>query len=216
MYETPFYIETPVSNNAFSYERRLSEKGEARIFVPALICGTYEDIRPGKEIVFEEYDGDSLRSCTGLESFVLMRSPFNSAPVYVFDNHNHAFSFWGEQFCRKGPRRSILVHIDQHKDTRCPDQLLFDEDRFRPDKIFLYANTVLNVGNFIPPALKAGFADDMFFIGSEDAIDSFSADSLSGADLLLDIDLDFFAPELDYIPAEKKIECIRSLMKKAS
>jgi hypothetical protein len=97
-----------------------------------------------------------------------------------------------------------------------PDSFLSKEDLLSDTAVFEYTNTVLNVGNFIPAVLNSGLASEMVFVGSEDAMDSFDVETAEKQGIILDLDLDFFAPELDYIPAEKKISFIRVLLKKAS
>ena len=47
-------------------------------------------------------------------------------------------------------------------------------------------------------------------------MDGFMIGQLGGAALILDIDLDFFAPELDYIGNEKKISFIQRLLPEAA
>jgi len=40
MYKNPFYIESPVGNNALSFKKRLNKK----LFVPNLVDGSFENI----------------------------------------------------------------------------------------------------------------------------------------------------------------------------
>ena len=47
-----FYIEKPVGNNVFSYDKRENKS----IYVPKLINGTLNDVRLGNEVVFNEVD----------------------------------------------------------------------------------------------------------------------------------------------------------------
>ncbi|MFH0754742.1 MAG: UPF0489 family protein [Candidatus Omnitrophota bacterium] len=75
----------------------------------------------------------------------------------------------------------------------------------------VYANEVLNVGNFIPPALKLGWFKDVVQVGSEDA---FKEDIR--LPFVLDIDLDIFAPIMDYIPQDYKIARLRHWMSRSS
>ena len=217
MYEFPFYIHEPVSNNAFSFEARREHYGkDPSLYVPALADGTLDDLQEGRDVAFEDYDDGELKSCRGLSRFIRMKSPFSAANVYVFDNHNHAFSFWAlEKLEGRLSSPALIVHVDQHRDTRVPERMPSAADISSEDSIARYANTALNVGNFIPPAIEAGIANGLVHIGSEAQMDGFAAEELSGKRLILDIDLDFFAPELDYIANGKKIDFIRRILPSA-
>ncbi|MFC1748439.1 UPF0489 family protein [Pseudomonadota bacterium] len=210
MYEKAFYIVEPVSNNAFSF----SEREEPRLRIAGLKEGSLEDVEAGSEVVFEDMDEGELRSCVGLSSFI--KTLLGGVPTYIFDNHNHAFAFWCEAKPAGRPdAATVLVHVDQHKDTRDPDTYLSAEDARDMDKVFRYTNTVLNVGNFVPAGLKAGLFSEIINIDSEKSIDEFNFENLRDRHTILDIDLDFFAPDLDYIPSEKKITLIREIAKNA-
>ena len=208
-------------------------------------------VEQGTDIVFEDFDGDeTLISCKGLKHFiatelpgrraargalrdrraadgVLRRSRAQSlaAPVYIFDNHNHAFYFW--QLERLGgtlKNGSLLIHVDQHKDSRVPGTFLCDEGLKSADQIFKYTNTVLNVGNFIPAAQKSGLAGKVINVDSSESLAAIGCDlaALRGDSgecvgraartIILDIDLDFFAPELDYINNDLKLAVIKKLL----
>jgi hypothetical protein len=208
MYDEPFFITGPVSNNAFNYERRINKK----IFIPALKEGVIEDVQVGDEIVFEDFDDDgNLKSCKGLKSFIKLKN----RPVYIFDNHNHAFAFWHlEAINQNIPTKITLIHIDQHKDTRRPESFLTPEEAKDPSRVFKYTNTVLNVGNFIPAAQKTGIINKVTNIDSEPAIESIQKNP-PATPYILDIDLDFFAPELDYIENNSKIRLIKKLLPNA-
>ena len=52
MYQNPFYLDTPVGNNALSYENRPTKK----LFVPSLIESNIENVELGEHIVFEDFD----------------------------------------------------------------------------------------------------------------------------------------------------------------
>ena len=95
------------------------------------------------------------------------------------------------------------MHIDQHSDMRRPDkeppQIVLSNIR----SAFEYTNFDLNVGNFIRPALQIGLFEQMILVDS-----SFSVKKRFSEPLVLDIDIDFFAEALDYIPESEKIEVI--------
>ncbi len=220
-----FYIDTPRSNNAFSY----SQRSIKRIYVPPLIKGSLEDVKVGDEIVFcDIIDAPHVAAASGhpaesqakgLKHFVHMERPGQN--IFIFDNHNHAFSFWAAGvFQGVIPEGTDLVHVDQHKDTRMPEHyfhMRVGAASGRPgvaddiNQACRYANDVLNVGNFIPPALEAGWFKDVVQVGSAEA---FSVD-IRGP-FVLDIDLDIFAPVMDYIPDEVKLSRLREWVAQAS
>jgi hypothetical protein len=195
-YSEPFRIEGCVGNNAFAYARR----GPApTLRVPSLLHGTFADVAQGREVAFEEVDDDGrLRSCTGLAH--LVRTTWADVPTVVVDNHNHAFYFWYEAVLegRLG-RGATLVHLDQHRDTRGPDK------GFAPDSslvdAFRYTNFHLNVGNYIVPARQAGVVGDVLFVTGSHGLDDRA--HVGRHNLILNIDLDFFAPEMSYIDFDR-------------
>ncbi len=81
-----------LGNNAFAWDERTAKyRISPTLTIPSLIDGTLEDVVIGPEIVFEEIEDGTLRSCVGLENFVQL-----SEDMVVFDNHNHALFFWIE------------------------------------------------------------------------------------------------------------------------
>lgn len=211
-YTQDFFITKKVSNNVFSFKQRISKK----LYVPKLILGTLEDVKTGQEIVFEDFDENGvLHSCFGLNNFVKLYN--NTVPIYIFDNHNHSFAFWHyEKKSGQIDNNALLIHIDQHKDMRIPESFLTQEEAKDTEKVFRYTNTVLNVGNFIPAAQKTSLVSDIVFIDSEYSLENFQCSLLQNKDVILDIDLDFFAPELDYIGNDKKLDLIQKLLPLAS
>lgn len=210
-YTESFYITEPVSNNSFNIEKRLHK----RIFVPQLKEGKVADVHLGSKIVFEDLDEDGCPiPCLGLDHFV--KTQLTDAPTYIFDNHNHAFSFW----CMEHKEGNIdskarLIHIDQHKDTRKPSSYLTAKEIQDIDKVKEYANTVLNVGNFIPPAQEAGLVDDLIIIDSIASMEGFEEKPPTYENMILDIDLDFFSQDMAYIASDYKVRFIRDLIPKA-
>ncbi len=211
MYDKSFYITAKTSNNTFSFEKRTNKK----LFVGALKQGTVEEVKIGDEIVFEDYNDDSeLKSCKGLETFI--QTKFINAPTYIFDNHNHAFYFWMKEKAAGSIKDgALLIHIDQHKDTRIPEQFISKSDSENLQKVFEYTNTTLNVGNFIPPAQEIGLVKDIIFLDSEYSLLNFDQKVLENPNIILDIDLDFFAPDSDYIGNDLKLKIIEKILPKA-
>lgn len=209
MYEIPFRITTPISNNAFSFEKRESKE----LYIPSIIEGTLEDVRIGHEIVFEDYDeNNQLQSCKGLKNLVKLKHPKTAKPMVVVDNHNHVFYFWYEAWHRGLIKRGIdLVHIDAHRDTRIPERNPTEEEVQDLEKLYHYTNSVLNVGNYIPPALEEGLIGELISITSERELN----EAKPKTPYILNIDLDFWAPEMSYIDKEKSIGIIRPWIESA-
>jgi hypothetical protein len=188
-YSQPFAIEEPVGNNAFAYQVR----GPApRIWVPALISGTWDDVTPGERIAFADLDADGrLREAAGLAH--LVRTHWRGVPTVVMDNHNHAFYFWCEALQQGLVKEgATLVHVDQHRDTRVPSlpyagSTLADA--------FAYTNFHLNVGNYVVPARDCGLIGDAQFVTGASALDD--AGFVARRNKILNLDLDFFVPEME-------------------
>lgn len=194
-YRRAFILRGKRGNNAFSYEDRGTEPS---LYVPSVIEGTLEDVVEGEEVVFSDRDDEGfLQNCKGLKHFV--KTKFNGVPVVIVDNHNHVFYFWYEAL-EQGilQRGANLVHIDAHKDARVPEVLY--EGRTL-EEAFRYTNEVLNVGNYIIPAQKEGLVGAVQFVTGEAALEDLSF--VEKENKILNVDLDFFAPDLDYIPFEK-------------
>lgn len=101
-----------------------------------------------------------------------------------------------------------LVHVDQHKDTREPENYNVDIDNI--DDVFKYTNETLNVGSFIKPALKHDIFSEVIIIDS-----SYGFNLDIEGEYVLDIDLDIFSKDMDYIPYDLKVSKIKDLIKKA-
>ena len=198
-----FYIEKPMGNNIFSYDERENKK----IYVPKLIEGTLDDVSVGEEIVFNEIDEDIEIKAKGLKNMVIYK--YKGKDIYIFDNHNHAFYFWIKSL-EKGnfTKGCKLVHVDQHKDTREPENYNVDIENI--DDVFRYTNEVLNVGSFIKPALHHNIFSDVIIIDS-----SYGFELDIDGEFVLDIDLDIFSEDMDYIPYELKISKIKELIEKS-
>lgn len=208
-YYAGFSIAGPKGNNAFSYERRVNKF----IYVPPLIDGGVDSLAVSEDIAFSEIVDGVEVNCSGLKNFVIDSREDGKAFI-IFDNHNHAFFFWcaalNAGLIKKG---AILAHVDQHTDMRNPPYYL-SLDSSRPinlEEAFAYTQGTLNVGCFIKPALEAGIFSSVVNIQNSD---DFKKDIQGG--IVLDIDIDIFAPQMDYIPDEIKLDRIKSLVRQAS
>lgn len=197
-----FHITAPQGNNRFAFDRRSYRKA----YVPPLVQGGLDAVVCGPEIVFSDIVDGIEVNASGLKHFVHIERP--GQDIFVMDNHNHAFSFWAA-----GIHAGVilpgagLVHVDQHKDTRRPPAGFTGGG---VQEACRYANDVLNVGNFILPAVEAGWFHDVVQIGSTEA---FAVDPCPP--FVLDIDLDIFAPVMDYIPLDLKLSRLRAWIARA-
>lgn len=190
-YSQPFEIEGPVGNNALSFDRR---GPSPKLWVPSVITGPFDDVVPGDRVAFEDFDEHgTLQSCRGLAH--LIRTEWAGVPAVVVDNHNHAFYFWWEARLGGGLERgATLIHVDQHRDTRVPERPY--EGRTLEDA-FAYTNFHLNVGNYVVPAQQCGVVGGMQLVTSGEALGDLSL--AAQRNKILNIDLDFFAPEMSYV-----------------
>ncbi|MDD4151489.1 MAG: UPF0489 family protein [Candidatus Gracilibacteria bacterium] len=210
MYEKSFYIEGEVGNNAFSFKRRQDKK----LYVTNIINGTIDDVKLGTEKVFEDFDFDGkLVSFSGLKNFV--KFDFDGKECIIFDNHNHAFYFWCEAYKNKIiDLDAKLIHIDEHSDMRDPNIYIENNDLINLEKIFDYTNFTLNVGNYIIPAIKSSLVKEVYQIRNETNIKEFNL--VDDKNIILNIDLDFFSPGLDFIDYQLKLDFIKKMIKKSS
>ncbi|MZQ75852.1 MAG: hypothetical protein GT589_06790 [Peptoclostridium sp.] len=202
-----FYIDVPLGNNAFSYD----ERSQKSIYVAPLEKGGLESLSclaVSSKVAFCELDEGKERCCYGLKSFLELE--VSGKRVYIFDNHNHAFYFWSKAI-REGlfSKGALLVHVDQHKDMREPEEYIGSLEN--EAEVFRYTNYVLNVGNFIKPALRLDMFKDVFIIDSSSA---FREDI--DEDIVLDIDMDIFSDDMAYISFDMRLERIRELYSQAS
>ncbi|CAH2211778.1 peptide arginase family protein [Tepidibacter aestuarii] len=203
-YYTGFFIDKPIGNNIFSHKERTQKS----IYVAPLKNGTLDDVKIGNNIAFCEIEFDKEIKNEGLENFI--KYDFNEKDIYIFDNHNHAFYFWVKSLKNKKFKKGIkLIHIDQHKDMREPEEYINNIDSM--EEVFNYTNFKLNVGNFIKPALNIGIFSEVFIM---DSLSSFS--EKIDEEIVLDIDLDIFSKDMEYIDYDLKISKIRELINKSN
>lgn len=212
LYTDPFYITEPVGNNAFSFQERTRKQ----LYVASIKeISSLDEISLWEEIVFSDVQLDGkLWEFYWLKNFYFWL--YKGKKIFLFDNHNHAYYFW--HYARLQGiiwDGNILYHIDEHADTRVPEVFLSATDIQDEKKIFEYTNFVLNVGNYIIPAKQDGLIREIIQIRSEENIDTLGP-IREDTPIILNLDLDFFEPELDYIPYIKKKQLILEIAQKAS
>ncbi len=110
--------------------------------------------------------------------------------------------------------------MDEHADTRDPWEYLMKPDSQDLQKVFDYTNFFLNVGNYIIPAEKEWLIWETVQIRSQDALEKYTSweyKKIEKGDrkIILNLDLDFFEPELDFIDYELKKKVILNIAKKS-
>ena len=209
---TWFYLDKPLWNNAFSFEQRKNKK----LWVPELIDANITDIQLGKEVVFEDFGfDDQLSTNTGLKNFYHIK--WKGKDIYLFDNHNHAYYFW---YLARHQNiiwdNNTLIHVDEHADTRDPWEYLMKPDSYDMDNVFHYTNYVYNVWNYIVPAEKEGLITKTIQVRNTHNLEEYlDLRSTLGSDIIFNLDLDFFQPDLDFIDYDLKKKVCLDAAKKA-
>lgn len=217
MYQKSFYINEEVGNNAFSF----SDRKKPKLYVPSIKnISSFDEIQLMKtseeKITFEEYDfNDVMQSCYGLENFYEMQWKWKK--IYLVDNHNHVLYFW--YLARKQEiieDNTLLYHVDEHADTRDPWEYLMKPDSQDMQKVFEYTNFTVNVGNYIIPAEKEWLIWKTIQIRSEEALTNYWKNKEeTKQSIILNLDLDFFEPELDFIEYDLKKQVILDIAETA-
>jgi len=216
-YKEWFFISEKKWNNAFSFNIRENNK----IYVPSLICiNNFNEIQlqdDKNKIAFEDFwFDDNLSTNFWLKNFY--RINWKNKDIILFDNHNHAFYFWYE--ARQAwiiKDWSTLIHIDEHADTRDNNKHLMKPDSLDLDKVFDFTNNILNVWDYIIPAKQEGIIWDIIQVRNTSNLENYLniKDNLSW-DIILNLDLDFFQPDLDFIDYELKKKVVLDAAEKAS
>ena len=237
-YRSPFEIREAVGNNRFSFDTRENK----RIFVPSLSYSSFADVKSGNKPAFIELNesGEEIISY-GLESFIRDGKIY----IFDNHNHCYYFykSFLRENRIRSLGFIHVDQHKDMRAPsvtrseygaglsdlseallslgvTRNVCEDILEKASSSPEyveeiKDFLYTNRILNVGNFIRPLLEEKKISFFCNVDSSYQMERFDW-SLLDEDFALDIDLDFFSEDMDYISRERKNEFIRALVKRAS
>ena len=95
-------------------------------------------------------------------------------------------------------------------------------------KVFEYTNFFLNVGNYIVPAQQEGLVGEVVQIRGEESLKTYFGQAqdlplpkkcrgkpCASPSIILNLDLDFFEPALDYIDFELKKQVILDIARKA-
>mgnify|MGYP003611528846 CR=1 FL=1 len=148
-----------------------------------------------------------------------------SVPWVIFDNHNHALYYWckyllGQNISLGSSPKIPVVHIDMHSDlwkninslnVSCFEWINMNSTSSSSEKclgdawkeyileyIADFVNTSCTVANYIDPAIRSGIIGEVIRIeGEQDLLEKWNR--IFSSLFFLNIDLDFFADELDDI-----------------
>lgn len=183
-----FCLREPLGNNGFSYREGRT------LHVASVVNGDDECIVSGTEVVFEDWQDGELLSCRGLKDYVVGLTGRSGTPVYVCDNHNMVLEAW-KQFAVRAPGLS-LVHVDQHRD----------------DAVYQGSTdgwlTEARICDYIDYAVKNGWISPVVLSYIESADLSQKASLKPDERFILNIDIDFFVPELTMVSLEEKIDLL--------
>ncbi len=216
MYKKWFYITEEIGNNAFSFFKRKNKK----LWVPKLIkIDSFDEIKLQKDkekIAFEDFGFDwKLSTNYGLENFYELL--WNNKKIYLFDNHNHSLYFWylARDLGLIKSKWNILYHIDEHADYRNPLEKLEKTDL---KNIFKYTNfSKINVWNYIIPPEEEWLVKKTIQIRSTSNLEYYLENKNEFKEnIILNLDLDFFQPNLDFINYDLKKKVVLDIAKKAS
>jgi len=219
-YKQWFFIDKPVWNNEFSFEQRINK----RLFIPEVIDLDINNLDQIKiqndknKIAFEDFwFDDKLSTNYGLKNFYRIKIKWKE--IVLFDNHNHAFYFWYEARNRwiiGG--NNILIHIDEHADTRDNNKIISKPDSFDLEKVFTFTNEVLNVGDYIIPAVEEWLISEIIQIRNTNNLEDYLENPINvwEKNIILNLDLDFFQKELDFIDYDLKKKVILDVLEKAN
>lgn len=196
MYTTEHQLTKPLGNNTFSFHERKQHFGKAKIYIPSLKkIESIDEIQLWSHPVLEEIDHTgTLQSCSWLKHIYALES---DTPTYIFDNHNHALYRWIHHTKHLPHDTDIeLLHIDQHSDLNTPPHYLEKDQLW---DIREYTNYTCQISTFITPFLHLYPDTNFTWIKSESQLLKhtwrFSQHS-KHTFRIIDIDLDFRAPEM--------------------
>ena len=185
-------------NNQFHY----NQAKNPQLRVADLIEWNLSDLEIWENTVFREMKNWKLVEFKWLKNFIHIKNSNQS--IYIFDNHNHSLKYWIDEYkVWNIPFWFDLIHIDQHTDMNTSE---FDLDIKNPNL------DVYNVWNFIQPAIKSWLINYVEQINTEYKLLNYETER---NDVILDIDLDFWAPEMSIEKYYETIEKTKNLISKS-
>ena len=193
---------TRITKNIWNNQFCFNQVKNPKVWIADMIEWTTDDLEIWENTVFREMKNWKVVEYRWLKNFIHIKS--NNQSIYIFDNHNHALKYrieeyknWNIQFWFN------LIHIDQHTDM---NQSNFELDLENSNL------DVYNVWNFIQPAIRSWLINQVEQINTEYKLLNFQTNE---KDLILDIDLDFRAPEMSIEKYSETIEKTKNLISKS-
>lgn len=245
MYRMPFYLCDAVGNNAFSYDERQCRKIRVASLVKDEIAsartaqefafveideqnleqknvGLENFVRQKNWFLFDNHNHsyyfykqflreNNLQSIGFLhiDQHKDMRRPSKSLAEY-----RGGIQSLEEEFKKLGIDALQLNRIAADYSAWVGDEEK-SKNRFDEEAIdFLYTNRVLHVGNFISPLLEEKKISSLAIIDSQYQMDNFPKSDFP-KDYVLDLDLDFFSKDMDYISYQQRLDFVCEAAKDA-
>lgn len=192
-----------------------------------------------KNISFREEKKGEIIEYKWLENFIQINTDISPSlskkgigddlkqTIYIIDNHNHALYFrYKEYFNWNIQKSSKLIHIDQHTDmnqNKYKISLSPVRGEDRSEVIFNFTNKNCNVWNFIKPAIAEWLLWEITQINTEYSLLNNKFPPLCWKHKrgdredfmktkILDIDLDFRAPEMTIEKYNQTIKITKNLI----
>lgn len=191
-----------LTGNIWNNQFWFNQVENPKIWIADMIDWMVPDIEIWNNPVFREMKNWKVVEYKWLKNFIHIKNENQS--IYIFDNHNHALKYRIDEYKQWNiPFWFDLIHIDQHTDMNKSE---FELDLENPNL------NVYNVWNFIQPAIKSWLISKVEQINTEYKLLNFQTNEKN---LILDIDLDFRAPEMSIEKYSETIEKVKNLISKS-
>lgn len=218
-YQYAFTITSKSGNNIFSYNERTSRIWKATITIPSYKCvSSIDQIKLWNKVVLEEIDTYwVMQSCTWLEHLYHLQKTWQD--TYIMDNHNHALYYWTlhtTTHFRTYPTWLVhLYHIDQHSDLATPVSIPSCPSNL--NTLWKYVNLECQIGTFIKPFLSRFPQTSFEWIKSEYQLlhHSHNTPPDNKTFTIVDVDIDFRAPEMSITNHKKTQTIVKTLLSQA-
>ena len=205
-----FYLKWEVGNNVFSY---FHDK-QHQLWVPYLKESSFEQLKEEGISLWERSVFAEVNDEWKVQEYLWLAYSYyfekDWVPIYIFDNHNHAFAFWWREYFKWQLKKGIyLVHIDQHSDM--------NENKFRLESetwedVVQFSNQCCNVWNFIIPGEECWLLDWVKQLRTEQWLLCYNKPHM---DYILDIDLDFWDEKMWISDMNWTIKKVKNLIQSA-
>ncbi len=209
-YHSPQELSARKGNNLLSYQERVSLLWKAQIYIPSINrISSLEEISLSWELRIQEINEHGhLENWHGLAH--IYEFTHNNTFISLFDNHNHAFRYWSTFMIGKDAHQHQILHIDQHSDFNPPLVPIDAQQREHRDYLNTYWVEGCQISSFIRPFLELYPECDYLRIRSEHQLLEFPLKIHKK--LILDIDLDFWAPSMSPEFLDKSLSKTRQLI----